>query len=350
MYFCFRLLVIMGCHTLLSCGEKNPEEFGSEIDIDVHILLDGAATRATDDGTAAERTITTLRVFIFHENGYVDRMLYASNPSGLSGHPFTMRATIRSGHKTFVVVGNEPAAYTATLESATHIRQLKGLELISDPGLFTTDIPFAVTVEETVLPNQSAPVEIGLIRAVAKLEMRIAKDANNTDIVEFLHARVVDTPTKSSLLDNQPLDTDLFLKDLPQETFNHTLTGLPGDTARMETYYLYERLTGPGDTDVAVTNRATRLEVALLFNGTDQQTFIIPLADADGQGQVVNDVRRNRLHRLRCIVHTKALRVNYTILDWEDEWYDKILGEDDSNVVVLDWEEELPYEWDLPSP
>lgn len=334
------LLAAAGC-----TGADSPKESGEPADIDLDIYL----TRAgTDNGTPQERLITSLRVYAFNANGYLDTQEYQFNPLGLTGTPITIPMTVLTGSKTFGVVGNEPAAMTTALAGVKSLPALRALILSEDFNIPGVTLPFAVTQAETITPGQVTPVQMGLQRAVAKVEMKIIKDTQNADAVTFVSAQVTNTPDRGRLTDGYPLGAaDYTLGNLTAESFGTPLLSTPADTLEITPKYLYEHYTGPGD---AVINNATLLRVELLINGVNN-TYHIPLRTEDTWGTKLNDVMRNYLYRLRITVYPKSIRIDYTIAPWDNETpWNKVAGEDDSNLQFTEWDDEPAYGHTLPVP
>lgn len=336
---------------LFACcsSEENPETDGSvPVDIDLNIYL-SLKSAVPDDGTPQERLLTSLRVYVFHKNGYLDNIGYAYNASGLTGDPEIMQMTVYSGDKTFCVIGNEPSSLTSSLQNIKNLWDLQALIMNDDFNLAGALLPFASTEQETITPGHTAPVRIGLQRAVAKAEMKIIKDASNTDVVRLISAQIINTPDRSRLMDGIPPGaSSVSLIGLPAESFSSLVVGSsPSDTLRMVPLYLFEHLTGTGD---AVINNATMLKVELDINGT-QNIYNIPLRVEDSAGQKMNDVIRNYIYRMRLTVYSQSIRIDYTISPWEDEApWDKEAGGDDSNMEFTDWDDEPDYPHVLPVP
>lgn len=332
------LLTAAGC-----AGADSPKESAEPADIDLDVYL----TRAgTDNGTAQERLITTLRVYAFNANGYLDTQEYRSNPLGLTGTPITIPMTVLTGSKTFAVIGNEPAALATALGNVKSLAALRALLMNEDFNTPGATLPFAVTQAETITPGHATPIQVGLQRAVAKVEMKIIKDTQNGDVVTFVSARVTNTPDRSRLAEGYPLTAaDYTLGNLAAETFGTLLLSTPADTLQITPKYLYEHYTGAGD---AVANNATLLTVVLLINGATN-TYHIPLRTEDTWGTKLNDVMRNYLYRLRLTVYPMSIRIDYTIAPWDDETpWAKVAGEDDSNLQFTEWNDEPAYGYVLP--
>lgn len=344
------LLLLLLAFLLTCCASADtPGADGSEpVDVDLNIYL-GFKSAALYDGTPQEQLLTSLRVYVFFKNGYLDNTDYVYNASGLTGNPEIRQMTVYSGDKTFCIIGNEPSGLTSSLQNIKNLWDLQAL-MVSDifnlPGAL---LPFTATKQETITPGHTAPIQIGLQRAVAKAEMKIIKDDSNTDVVKLVGTQIVNTPNRSRLMDGvAPGASSVSLVNLPAESFAFATVGsTASDTLQMAPLYLFEHLTGTGD---AVANNATLLKVELEINGA-QQIFTIPLRVEGPAGQKLNDVIRNYIYRMRLTVFPRSIRIDYTIRPWDDEApWNKEAGRDDSNMEFTTWDDEPAYPHNLPQP
>lgn len=345
-FYKMKLLLPLLALLLAGCiGENDtPTDDGERVDIDLNIHL-GLKAAMPHDGTPQERLLTSIRVFVFHKNGYLDNTEHAANALGLTGNPEVMQLTILSGDKTFCVIGNEPAALATSLAAVRSIRELQALVMSDDFNMVGSLIPFASTHQQTIAPGHTLPVQIGLVRAVAKAEMKLIKDPQNTDAITFISAQIINTPTHSTLMDGHPLAVSTRLAPLAMQTFNQSVGATAADTIAITPLYLFEHLTGAGD---ATTNNATLLQVKLNMNGV-ATTFAIPLRTLNSLGQKLNNVTRNSIYRLRLTIFAQSIRIDYDINPWDNESpWDKQAGENDSNLQFTEWEEGNNYDHTLP--
>ncbi|HJD74621.1 MAG TPA: fimbrial protein [Bacteroides reticulotermitis] len=172
--FCLLILFLATACEQQSVGV---EQGGQTIDINLNIFLGLKAV--PDDGTEQERKVTSLRVYAFHANGYLDKMEYVQRATGLTGNPYVMDMTVFSGQKTFCLVANEPSRLTSALSDVKSQLELQALTMqtsditFGDPSQVL--LPMTSTTSVTITPNQTAPVSLSLERAVAKVEMTFIK-------------------------------------------------------------------------------------------------------------------------------------------------------------------------------
>lgn len=347
------LAAVLLVATFAGCSDKGDTGGQKEkVDVVLRVRFDvsGLTSRATDEGTAWERRVNDLRIFVFRDDGLLEEML-TFQASELTGDLLETTTVVMAGEKTFVLTGNEPGDLTAGLDNAEYLWELEAMELTTPSHQYTDGLPF-VTLEKTAVEKDATGIyemELALRRAVSKAELRLIKSEDNYTTVEVANIDIVDTPSKSALLPGDPL-TDTGL--LTTVTDNVGSVVLSTDQEEEFSYYLYEHITGAGD---AATNRATRIRLELLIDGVSN-IYIIPLVTVNEALEQVNDITRNTLYRLDVLVHPYSIFVDYNIYAWNWDTgndYDKELGGGGDNgsfysidkwIEAGEWEKELPIE------
>lgn len=321
--FCLLLLFVATACEQQSAGVATDEQ---TVDINLNIFLGLKAV--PDNGTEQERKVTSLRVYAFHPNGYLDKMEYVENATGLTGNPYVMDMTVFSGQKIFCLIANEPSRLTSVLSSIKNRWDLQALTMQTSDFTFNDPVqgllPMTSTTSATITSNHTTPVNLSLERAVAKTEIKIIKDKDNPDVVKLKSIQVKNTPGKSRLMENNLLDVSSSLINFAAQDHANVIIGsTSADTLTLHSGYLFEHHTGVGDP--AALN-STVLYTVLNIKGTDTE-YAIPLHTIAPDAQKHNNVLRNHYYRLIVTVGDGALEVDYTIRDWDDETpWDKELG------------------------
>lgn len=335
------------CCSCLNSGEVCP---ALPVDLDLQV---GMTYASYQNGNTAENRLERLRVMVFHRSGGLDAQIYNPAVGGIT--PVDMNLTIESGNKVFVVIGNEPLSLTPTLNN--DIKKLHELDALiwsdettyNQPGAF---LPFTKKHLETVSPGQTSPVRIGIQRAVGKVQMNISKEPSAHATIKIVSVQVIRTPDESRLLEGNPIDpaTPGLITALAKQTFPDDGTNIvqstSGDEIEMTPCYLYEHYRGKG---TAAAGLATALELVLNINGTDK-TYYVPLIGGYQGTEPVYAVVRNTIANLSVIVEGERLRVDYTLMDWNEEDLGNIDPSDETqNVTFTDWIEEGDYDYELPT-
>ena len=343
------LLALLACND--SSMPNDPNIQGENVNIDLSVrfgLKDGK-----ENGTEAERKVTSLRVYAFHANGYKDKMKRETNPAGLAGVPYTLQMTVLTGKKIFAVIGNEPAALTAKLDAVGSLHELRKVIQKTEHFTFNTaaggNLPFAsVSEEKNIDATDNAPIAIALYRAVARAEMHVIKDLQNPNVVKLVSMQVKNTPKESYLTANEtPLViTSGLLEDLEIENFSNALVGsATTDTLKMKPRYLFEHLTGKNDPP---NPNRTVIQLVLDNNGTPN-IYNVPIRVTNTQGELFDHVLRNFTYQIRATVFPTMIKIDYTIDEWDDEApWNKVPGTDDTNMKFTDWVDEPRYDWEIP--
>lgn len=226
--------------------------------------LNNAKTKGTREGALfsddAEKTISKVRVFVFHGLALeVNRLFVAGNEN--FSNPF--RVEVATGIKDVYVVANESDALTATLSGVKSRDDLKKVMTDEINAPVSLPLPMVgelkrVTVDK---PKSSGEphnmVKIELTRIVAKIKINFKK--SNDEDVKITAIRLISNAAKSSLLPSSPAPIATTYWDYTKHF--DTPINLTTDFKPMgETIYLYENMTGGDKT------HATRMEVDALFN------------------------------------------------------------------------------------
>ncbi|MCC8019575.1 MAG: FimB/Mfa2 family fimbrial subunit [Rikenellaceae bacterium] len=324
-------------------GEKE------EVDVLLRVKFSFAYTRATDQGTAYERRVKDLRIYVFEDDGSLELML-TFDESQLTGDLFETSAVILAGDKTFVLVANEPDHLSAGLDAVEKLSDMAGMQLTAMPDQYPDGLPFVTTekVEVVKIEDQVFELDLALRRAVAKTELCLIKSEDNYTTVRVAQIDIIDTPTRSNLLPDAPLSDNSLLTTVTDVTGSAPLTV---DESTDIAHYLYERITGEGD---AEANRATRLTLVLDIDGVNY-SYPLSLATLDGQGRTVNDIVRNTLYRMNIEVYPYSIYVTHTVWEWdwdEENEYEVELGggkENGSLYTVKEWIEGETWDVELPT-
>lgn len=312
----------------------------------------GAEFRAgSSAGTADERRIDRVRIMVFHDNtGILDAQVFDDQVSGPA--PLNIDMNIISGSKRFCVIANEPTALTPTLDAVTRFSELDAL-ILDEYNAYNNfpmaPLPMVVVKQEYIHYNRplSQPVELPVRRAVGKIQMSIAKDASYTNTAFLQYATVINTPTQSQLLEGNPISSPT-LTSLDTETF--TLPNLILGPCVMKPRYMYEHRWGVGTIEQAIAGNATQIQIQLLVNESSvlvPKTYVIPLIGDYQNGQPVYAVTRNTITNLDVKIFPDGIRVNYTVMDWDEEEIEKEPGDEQGIGSAEMWIPESEYEHEL---
>lgn len=297
-------------------------------------------------GVGDENTIERMRILIFNnqtlaieENNYYGTV---SNP--MPTLPARLSYTLYTGSKRILVLGNEPATLSPTLNSLTHFSDLQSLTMGDETTINTLPLclPFSTTKELNVGPSAlPGRTSIVLERGVGKIQVRIAKDSANLKTVDLQGIQLMNVPEASSLIDGYP-QASPTLTDLPQNPHTLSNMGLAYQPLTINSPYIYENF--------PLTSASQTLLRVFLTQNSVAMTADVPLVcGTDALGQYIFGVRRNTVSNMRLTVLGEHLKVEYTHSLWDDEnpW-DKEAGTDDSNILFAPWDENPDYDWELP--
>lgn len=336
-------MLILGLSCLLhSCVVKN-DNAGTPVDL--RFEVDSRA--ATEAGTSAENIITSIRLMVFNSGGKLEVQERKTDPVGFTSVPVEVDVTVLSGHKTFCVIANEPDATTPELDAVT---RLSDLQTISFGDHMTYNdgsaLPLPMTVMKTEYitesRNASDPLQLILKRVVGKVRMSITKEPANNFTTKLLSVQLKKTPTGSRLMEGNLLTgVDLTLVDFTAETGFSSEIITYATPIGMKQLYLYEHYWGKGTAAAAIAGGATSLVVVISAEKTvgtwTNETYEFPLIGSVDNGEYVYEVRRNTIADFKLIVAGEGIHLAYEVLDWEEDEYEKVPGEDDGNTKVEDW-------------
>lgn len=336
-----RIALVLGlCCMLSSCVVRN--EHVPEVPVDLKFRMNSRTN--TEAGTGFEHAFSSVRVMAFHPDGTLDTQERLTGLDTSAEPAVNMDMTVRSGHKTFCVIANEPAAFTAALDAATKLSDIRNLDI---PDYVTPAGPMAMTRTTTqyVSPFQTPdePVNITLLRMVGKVRMKITKEPSNRYATKLISVQVRQAAAGTRFLDGNPIPAhEQTFKDLIIETFTDAVI-TDSDYRQMNPLYLCENYWGTGTPEDAVAGTATYLEVVISAEKTagtwTTETYRLPLTGSfDNNGDPVYEVRRNTVADFELIVAGEGIKLTYNVIPWEDEdEYDKVPGEYDGNTTVKDW-------------
>lgn len=327
---------------LQACVVKNGDQ-GAPVDL--RFEVDSRA--GTEQGSQAENKITSIRLMVFNSSGSLDIQELKTDPSGFTSVPVEIDVTVMSGHKTFCAIANEPDGTTALLDAVSKLSDLTAISF----GDHTTyndgsGSPLPMTAMKTEYISQerdaSDPLQLILKRAVGKVRMNIIKEPSNNFTTKLLSVQLKKTPTASRLMEGRPLTGgDLTLADFAAETSFSPDIITNSTPIKMTPLYLYELYWGKGTPEAAITGGATSLVVVISAEKTagtwTNETYEFPLIGSVDNGEYVYEVRRNTIADFALIVAGEGIYLTYEVMEWEEDEYEKVPGEDDGNTKVEDW-------------
>lgn len=329
----FALLALFVLFFTTGCEQYSTEvaQDKPSVNLSLNIFLGLQAT--SDDGTQQERKVTSLRVYAFHANGYLDKMTY--DPiNGLTSEPYVKEMTVFPGKKTFCLVANEPSRLSASLANIKNIWDLQALTLEKSDITFSSSeqvlLPMTSITSVTITAGQAETVNLSLKRAVAKVELKFIKETTNSDVVKLESVQIRNTPDKSRLMENNLLNVSSSLVDLTTQNYaSALLSSTLSEAVATDPIYLFEHHTGAGDPN---NLNSTVLRVVLNIKGTNM-TYTIPLRITSGEQKHYN-VLRNNYYCLLVTVGDGTLQVGYDIVGWNEKSpWDKELGEKNSKSI-----------------
>lgn len=339
------------CFVWLSavCAFSCAKEAGDNTDVvsaDVTLRVEVKALAGDDPGF--ENSAGMVRVFAFNSDGGLDSQMKFTS----SGFTNTMK--LRLGEKVFCAVANEPEYASLMMDDVASINELSELYWTELPDFEDTEsvMPFTVVKEQTV--TGASVVDLELVRAVGKVEMRVYKAPEVILPVYMDMVQVVRTPNKSRMMEGDPLDPaaeEVLLVDLPPQTWDRGIEiGSENYTSghvQMTPKYMFEYIAGQGDEARAA---ATALKIVLRIGDADAVSYEVPVVSAfDGDGSAIYCILRNKRAEMDIrVADNGKLKVTYTALSWEEGGqYDKNMGEDDSNISIEEWIDAVPYDHEI---
>lgn len=346
----YTALLALGIALFGACSSEKQAGQPDSPEVDVTILAGGNMRGATDNGTPQERKIVRIRVLVFYrDTKLLDRQAYDENPLGFASVPINLNMTIHAGNKIFCVIANEPASMKPTLDAVTKLSDLDNLT-IADENTYNvpnTPLPMTTYKDEFVVAGRVTPVELSVRRALGKISAKIVKDPSNNYTVTLNSVQVIRTPVRSTLMAGHPVDPTVAgaLTSLPAQTVFAPSSNVTVSTPiEITPKYVYEHYRGTGAT--AEVN-ATALRINITMNGTTKD-YDVPLISGFSGADKIYEIKRNAIADLEATVHKEGITIKYTVLPWVTvPEFDKVAGEEDSNLSIKDWVSPNEYPHDL---
>ena len=337
----FTLVCALCLSRCIDSGEWKP---GTPVDLDIRI-----GTRSlTEAGNAYENTIRRIRVMAFNNGtGTIDANEYDQAGGGFNPLPIEMIVQVISGEKIICVLANEPVALSATLDGIGSLTDLMDLSMDDDMNVLG-ELPMTLIHRENIRPGMGG-VKLNIERLVGKVRMTIKKDADNSYPVTVKSIQVVNAAQDSRIMPGNPTPADLG--SLAAEAVNQVLS--VGTDIDMAPLYLYEHYWGTGDVEDAKKNGAATLvevkvDIERTLGSPEEVIARIPLIGAfDENGYNVYAVIRNTVSSITATVYGDGIMVRYTVLPWEEDEYEKTVGENDENYIVIPWVSPNEYDREL---
>lgn len=269
-----RLFLLLLLAAGLAACNKEDKPVGPDSDelATVKLSLADVEMRA-GDLYSGEDLIKTVRIYVFREGtGGVlavdNQKLFASGEADFN-NPFTISA--HAGPRHVYVIANEPDALKTQLDRVVFKHELDALEL---PVISASVAqPFTMTgmAEATLDPNNTVTATVSLVRAVAKITLKIKQATSVEDQVKIVGVSILRNAKKSTLLQGTAKPTALWdWSATPAPTLqlvnNGDLQDLIPDATPL---YVYENLGSVADT----AGRATQLVVEALYNGVKTRYY-----------------------------------------------------------------------------
>ncbi len=334
---------------LLPSSCSNEEEVASELTVLTLGVTSDPLSSLTYGipGTGDENTVSNMRILIFNSRTLLlesNHYYGASSSNPMPSLPASLSYTLHTGPKRIIVLGNEPATLSPTLDGLSTFSDLQSLTMSDEMTINTLPLrlPFSTTKELNVSPS-ALPSRAGIVleRSVGKIQVQIAKDDANLKIVDLQGIQLINVPSSSSLIDGYPQSSPI-LTNLTQQALSIPNLGLLHQSLTINTPYIYENFPVSAATQ-------TILRIWLTENGTAKSADVPLVCGTDPLGQYVYGVRRNTVSNMRLTVLGEHLKVEYTLSPWNEEnpW-DKEPGTDDSNILFAPWDEDHDYNWEIP--
>ena len=349
-YYIIRVALFLGLSGLLhSCVVKNDNP---ETAVDLRFHVDSRAV--TEPGTPAEDKITSIRLMVFNWNGKLEVKEYKTDPAGFTSVPVEVDVTVLSGRKTFCIIANEPDITTPLLDAVATIDELRAIRF-GDHTIYNDGsapaLPMTAMKTEYISGTRDVtdPLRMTLKRAVGKVRMSITKEPAHNITAKLASVQVKQTPSISSLVEGNPVSraemTTYAVDHYAESSFSPDVITY-STPIEMIPLYLYEYHWGKGTPEDAIAfGYATYLEV--IIHTKDEinypldpwqvHTYRFPLIGSIDNGENVYEVRRNTIANFKLILAGEGIHMSYTVLDWEEDEYGKVPGQDDGNTKVEDW-------------
>lgn len=344
-------LLLLFAVWLLPSSCSNEEEVASELTVLTLGVTSDPLSSLTYGipGTGDENTVSNMRILIFNSRTLLlesNHYYGASSSNPMPSLPASLSYTLHTGPKRIIVLGNEPATLSPTLDGLSTFSDLQSLTMSDETTINTLPLrlPFSTTKELNVSPS-ALPSRTGIVleRGVGKIQAQIAKDGANLKTVDLQGIQLINVPSSSSLIDGYPQ-----LSPVPANLLADPLTiadmGTAHQILNINAPYIYENFPVSAATQ-------TILRIRLTENGTAKSADVPLVCGTNPLGQYVYGVRRNTVSNMRLTVLGEHLKVEYTLSPWNEEnpW-DKEPGTDDSNILFAPWDEDPGYDWELPYP
>lgn len=325
-----------------SCVIKNDNP---ALPVDLRFEVDSRGN--TEQGLPAENKITSIRLLVFNSGGNLEMKEHRTDQDGFTSVPIEIDVTVLSGYKTFCIVANESDDATLRLDAVTKLTDLLTIDF-GDHTAYNdgSERPLPMTAMKTEYisgtRNATEPLQLSLKRVVGKVRMEITKEHTNNFTTKLLSVQIKNTPDGSRLMEGSPLT------GAEMSLVNHGAeSGFSPDEItyltpiRMTPLYLYEHYWGNGTADAAIGGGATYLVVVISAEKTagtwTNETYEFPLIGSIDSGEYIYEVRRNTVADFKLVVAGEGIYLDYSVVDWEEDEYGKVPGEDDGNTKVEDW-------------
>lgn len=325
------LPVLFGLLALTSCADGTGRADTDAETVTVKLRTGARAGEESTDPLVrdGDDRFTDLAVYVFDES---DRFLALYKfTTDEAVNSYTTQAFSCGPHaRSLLVIGN----YTACPDLEAKLA--KGLTKAQVRGVTAEGAPSAgriVMVGETTLPafqkgpntDEHLTVDVTLKRLAARIDLFVFKEEGWNADVEIVKAAFANG-VKNTTLENEQGKVSLPSApsyDTPREVSFATGTGLLQEyDAEMANglwntpAYLRGRFYSYRSSLPRTSDRAARLDVTVLINGTIETTYSAVAADAAETGGVTLDA--GKVYRVRAVLSKNGLVILTSVADWDD--------------------------------